>query len=118
MDSIVWELPRKSQEFNEWPKITQRSGVVLIAYDFEGEDGNYDWEEIAFAGVVAFKFTAAAHCPKAQVSAYATLQAVTSSSWRAELRDVTTSVRHYRIYFDDIGCYETLATGFVPPFEG
>jgi hypothetical protein len=113
---VVWRLPCRSQEFNEGPRIQQGSGSLTIAYDFE-TDAGYAWEELMFTGVAAFSFTAARYCTEDQIGAYDRLEEVSSSQWTRSLRDVSADSRHYRIYFDDVGCYEVLARSFVPPAE-
>lgn len=108
-----------SQEFDKGPRIRQDLGdQFFIAYDFELDGGAYAWDELSFTGVVAFRFTSVHHCSEDQVSAYDKLQEVTNgSSWITATVDAPPGLRHYRIYFDDVGCYEALATAFVPPFE-
>lgn len=119
MSTTVWQLPCMSQEFDQGPKLRQDPGDQLaIAYDFEQESGEYGWEELIFTGVVGLRFTAARHCSEEQVGAYDKVVAVSGSAWAADVRDAPPGLRHYRVYFDDAGCYEVLATGFVPPPEG
>lgn len=114
--TTVWKLPCMSQEFDQGPRIRQEAGdQLVIAYDFEQESGTYGWEELIFTGVVAFSFTAARHCSEEQISAYDKLQDLAESNWIAGTVDTPPGLRHYRIYFDDVGCYEILATAFVPP---
>ena len=116
MSTTVWQLPCMSQEFDQGPKIRQDPGDQLaIAYDFEQESGQYGWEEMVFTGVVGFSFTASRYCSQEQVSAYDRVEAVAGSAWAAGVSDAPPGLQHYRIYFDDVGCYEILATGFVPP---
>lgn len=116
MSTIVWRLPCRSQEFDQGPKLRQDPGDQLaIAYDFEGESGAYSWDEIIFTGVVGFRFTAARYCSDDQVGAYDKVETVSSSSWASGVPDAPPGLEHYRIFFDDVGCYEVLATGFVPP---
>ena len=117
MTRTMWQLPCKSQEFNEGPIIRPSSGQITIAYDFETETGDYAWEEVTFTGVAAFRFTAARYCTADQVSAYDNLQVIEESHWIDDLSDPPVDARHYRIYFDDVGCYEVLASGFFPPAE-
>jgi hypothetical protein len=114
----IWLLPHKSQEFNEGPRARFELGQLTLAYDYETEDGSYRWEEVSFSGVAAFAFTGAAYCSEDQVAAYDKLEEVTDSPWRGGLRGLSDDVRHYRIYFDDAGCYEVLAAAFVPPQPG
>ena len=116
--STVWELPVKSQEFNDGPKIHQAPDErFIIKYDFELDTGDYAWEELIFVGTVAFRFTESRHCTSDQVAAYDRLQDLGRTDWLTAIRQPPGDVRHYRIYFDDIGCYEVLAAAFVPPPE-
>lgn len=116
MTATVWQLPCMSQEFDQGPTIRQDTGDQLaIAYDFEQEAGDYGWEEILFTGVVGFRYTASRYCSDEQVGAYDQVEAASDSEWAAAVPDAPPGLRHLRIYFDDIGCYEVLATGFVPP---
>lgn len=118
MSTTVWRLPCKSQECDQGPVLRQDVGDQLVlAYDFERESGEYGWEEIVFTGTVAFTFTAARHCSAEQVGAYDRIETVDRSAWARGVPNVPPGLRHYRIFFDDVGCYEVLATGFVPPLE-
>jgi hypothetical protein len=114
--TTVWELPHLSQEFIEGPKLRLEPGErLVISYDYEQRGGGYAWEELTFEGMVAFSFTEHRYCTAEQYHAYDELQEVSDSSWIARLRDAPSGVKHYRIYFDDIGCYEVIAMGFTPP---
>jgi hypothetical protein len=115
---VVWLLPSPSQEFESGPQISREFDALKIRYDFESEAGAYEWEEVTFTGVVAFRFTDAVHCSPEQIGAYDKLQIVTGSAWQSQLDGPPAShVNHYRIYFDDVGCYEVLSRGFVPPAQ-
>jgi hypothetical protein len=114
--TTVWPLPHLSQEFVDGPKLRRELGErLVIAYDYEQRGGGYAWEELAFDGMIAFSFTEHRYCTAEQYHAYDVLQEVSDSGWIARLRDAPSGVKHYRIYFDDIGCYEVLASGFTPP---
>jgi len=113
--TTVWEMPCKSQEFNECPRLRQGSSTLALVYDFEAESGEYASEEVNFLGVVAFKFTASRYCTVEQIRAYDRLETVFDSTWATEVANASDDALHYRIYFDDIGCYEVLAGSFVPP---
>lgn len=97
------------------PVIRHTDEGVVLGYDFETESGAYAWEEITFVGVVAYGFTYAAHCTREQMEPYDELADVVGSRWARELKEVDEGCRHFRIYFDEIGCYEFLAKAFVPP---
>jgi hypothetical protein len=89
--------------------------LFVIAYDFEKADGDYGWEEIVFTGVVAFAFIASAFCSADQIGAYDKLELLPNTEPVAGVVIAPSAAHYYRIYFDDIGCYEVLATGFVAP---
>jgi len=115
MNATVWELPCRSQEFREGPVVRLGPATLTLAYDFETETGDYAWEKVHFSGVAAFACTAAAYCNEDQIRAYDRLEVVAGSRWAADLHAEGSALQHYRIYFDDVGCYEVLASAFVPP---
>jgi hypothetical protein len=116
--TTVWEMPHPSREFVHGPQIRHgRLDKLVIAYDFEQRRGGYAWEELAFSKVLAFSFTDHRYCSVGQIDAYDRLQEIVGSEWTARLREPPEGIKHYRIYFDEIGCYEVLATGFVPPVD-
>jgi hypothetical protein len=116
----IWALPVLSQECRDGPIGTvDRDGSFRLRYDYETETGAYAWEEVTFSGVEAASFTAHESCSEEQVGAYDKLVEVSESAWIATLQSHRVSpavgLRHFRIYFDEVGCYEAVATEFVPP---
>lgn len=115
-DRVAWTLPHLSQEFHKGPVLKQPGfDRAVLSYDFETESGTYAWEEILFLDTAAVRFTFAQVCTPEQISAYDKLVVVDESDWPDQLHRPSADLRHYRIYFDDIGCYEFLARSFVPP---
>ena len=110
---VVWPLPFKSQELMEGPELVHRSGEVVLRLDHEEPSGTYAWSSIIFRGAHALRFTAHASCTREQVQAYDRLVVVPRSAWLLELRGAPEGATHYRIYLDDVGCYEIVATSFV-----
>lgn len=59
-------------------------------------------------------------CPN-QVAAYDTVVAILNSSWLRELCSRMVSVErpshHFRVFFDDIGCYEVIVSEFRVPWR-
>ncbi len=109
-----WILPCKSQEFMEGPVLKHERSDLRIGYDCESLSGEYFWEDIIFTGVAAFRFTShKARIPE-HLAAYDRLLVAADSEWIASFSS-DSRLRHWRIYFDEIGCYEVLGTGFVPP---
>lgn len=115
----VWELPCKSQEFQASPSLIQRGDRLELVYDYETESGQYQHATITFRGVEAFFFTSFESCSPDQVAAYDRVVAIRASEWLKQLRSrraiEESLARHYRIFFDDVGCYEVIASEFCPP---
>ncbi len=113
--STVWSMTRKSQEFRNWPRIELDSRALRIGHDFETDDGSYAWEYICFLGPAAFTFTTLLQCRVDQLRAYDRLVEVHESPLIDALRDPPEGLHHYRIFFDDPGCYEVVAASFRCP---
>ena len=115
----LWALPVLSQEFRDGPIAKIERTVLRLRFDYETEVGDYAWQELTFNGVEAFVYTAHDSCTEDQVDAYDVLVEVVDSRWVAKLqaarRTRVPALRHLRIYFDEIGCYEVAAASFDPP---
>ncbi len=116
---VVWRLPTRSQEFDQGPVVRQTAGGVTIFYDYELDVGGYAWNALEFDRIAAYRFTAADACTVDQVKAYDRLEEVNDSPWIAELLvenrpPRVPDARHFRIYFDEIGCFEVAAARFEP----
>jgi hypothetical protein len=114
---IVWEMPFKSQEFAHGPKLEIYFDRLILLLDYEIESGGYKWLRLNFSRVVAFSFTVFGFCTVEQIKSYDRLSKVAESPWLEELfsRAMTkpsTGANHYRIFFDEIGCYEIAAESF------
>jgi hypothetical protein len=100
----------------ESPAASLRGGRLSITYDFEQEDGSYALDSFRFEGVEAFRFTLYETCEPEQVEAYDMLIDVEGSSWlrdhRAKKIEDNPDLKHYRVFFDEIGCYDIIATSF------
>lgn len=109
-----------SQAFNEGPIAMLTRRTVTLKYDYESESG-YVWAAIVFQGVHGFQFTRDYSCEPNQIDAFDKVVEVQSSSWVKQLLAArpsavpTMPVKHYRIYFDNVGCYDIAAENFEPP---
>lgn len=116
MEEVVWRLPVPSQEFQQGPQILISPGKVTLRWDFEGESGAYEWSSAEFTGVEATTFTAQSSCTLDQARAYDQLVKVEPSDMLASLRGADPKrLRHWRIYFDEVGCLDVVAADFRPP---
>jgi hypothetical protein len=105
-------------ECRDGPVLTHRRDRVTLSYDFPGPTGDYLWESLVFLGVTAIGFTPTAACSRDQASATDRLIELEGSAWRNMLTGAAgrgASLRHMRITFALIGCYDLLAVAFVPP---
>lgn len=113
----IWRLPAPSQEFCDGPVVNEQPGRFELRYDFETDDGSYEWAAIVFDGLKASRFVEHSLCSPEQIKAYDTLVEVRNSDWRAELsRNDETAFDNatlYRIYFDEVGAFEVLAASWT-----
>ncbi len=114
----VWRLAHPSQECELGPEATLTEATLTVRYDFENASGTYEWTSFQFQGVSAFEFLREELCRPDQFKALDKLLEVGDSPWLRELRESRVpsagDARHYRIYFDEYGCYEVLASAFLP----
>lgn len=114
----VWEFPCPSQEFEEGPQVILAADTVQLRYDCEVESGGYAWAQLLFQGVAGFSFTAVHSCLPEHVDAYDQVVEVSGSTWLQELLSRRPyegpELRHYRVFFDDVGCYDVAAENFEP----
>jgi hypothetical protein len=114
----VWRLPHSSQECEHGPEARLTERTLTIRYDFETDAGAYEWASLQFEEVIALEFLREELCGPDQLSALDKLLEVLDSPWlrkvHAGRRLDSDPVHHYRIYFDDYGCYEILSGTFSP----
>jgi hypothetical protein len=107
-----------SMECRDGPVLTHRRDRVTLSYDRLGPTGEYLWESVLFLGVAAIAFTPRAACSRDQAAASDRLIELDGSAWQSMVKGATgrgASLRHLRITFAPIGCYDVLALAFVPP---
>ena len=105
----VWVMPFKSQEFSRGPELVQKGGRVQLRLDYETRKGAYAWKTVRFAEVSVIEFTAWQSCTPEQVAAYDRFVEIEPSEWIACLSGLPDGVHHFRVFFDDIGCYDVVA---------
>src|SRR6185503_8107808 len=110
----VWRLPCKSQECNEGPRLETSFDTAKLLFDYETDSGEYAWDSIELAGVRGLSFTAAQSCLPEQIDAYDKLVEINPSEWIDSLQNrspggYAPKLYHYRIFFDEVGCYEFAA---------
>ena len=108
----VWTMPFKSQEFNDGPQVAFDGRDLKLRLDYETPTGAYRWAALTFFRVHAFCFTNWRSCTVEQIQSYDRLVVVEDSELRRSLKRVPEDASHYRIYFDERGCYDIVAGEF------
>jgi hypothetical protein len=108
---LLWTSPITSQELVDGPELLVQPGRVVLRY--RGED-QVDWFELRFGNILCAVFTEFSACTPEQVAAYDRLIDMgTATPLAAEVlgcaRRETTGMRHFRIFFDDVGAYDIIA---------
>lgn len=111
-ETTIWVLPCRSQDIVEGPEAVLGPGSLQIRYDTE-EEGI---RQLAFVGVLGMMFTESNACGTDHLRAYDKLLELQSSELLEQLRARSHAgvgdVHHYRIFFDDVGCYDVVAKSF------
>ena len=112
----LWRLLHPSQECEKGPEARLTESTLTVRYDFENEAGKYEWASFRFEEVSAFEFLREELCGPDQFKALDKLVEVRESPWLRKVKERgqlgTREVHHFRIYFDDYGCYEVLGVTF------
>ena len=115
--NILWTSPIASQDITEGPELVVQPGRVALRFRGEVESR---WVELRFRNNLLVVFTEFSACSPEQVSAYDRLLDMGNATQLA--RDVldrarrdTSGMRHFRIFFDDVGTYDIVAREFETP---
>lgn len=112
MEETIWSLPCPSSHIFEGPYLRFLPGSVVLSFDIE-ELGE---RSVRFGGVVGFSFTEYNSCVDEHLRAYDKVVEIKDSKMLLELRANSriqvSDVRHFRIFFDDVGCFDVLAKMF------
>lgn len=119
--TVIWTMPMTSLNCRDGPVLHHRRDRITLAYDFPISSGEFIWESVLFLGVAALEFTPRTACTREQMAACDRLVELDGSGWQSTVRDALsnrTSLRHFRIAFEPLGCYDVLALDYVPPPAG
>ena len=109
----LWALPYPSTEIDDGPNIA--SAIGLLTLSFSSEEGGQC--KICFDGVFAYRFTEFGACTTVDLDSYDALHELKKSRWlkllRKTSRDIDRNLKHYKIFLDDIGCYDIVAMHFT-----
>lgn len=109
----VFDIKELAQEFMHSPKVERKGSDVVLLYDYETENGEYEWTGITFLDVIDLKCTSDEQVNKYMIRAYNIVAEVVDSNWiNKDIPDK--SYKHYIVYFDGYGAYEFISKGFAP----
>ena len=102
-------VPVPAQELEEGPEVTLKEDRLKLT--LLGEDRV---AVVEFVGVKGFQFNSFAVCSADQMEAYGKVVEILRSTW---IESVTRSshealgtIHHYRIFLDEVGCYDVLCS--------
>lgn len=112
---IVFQIEELAQNFTAAPQVYFTKKNLFIKYDYENEEGIYDWTGLTFIDAICYKMTRSDCLSVKMISAYNTLININESIWIQDVinpsRQKSTDYNHYMILFEDYGCYEVVAAG-------
>lgn len=119
-DSILlWELPWPSTSLWREPWIEMLNSHARIYLPYESSPGVFEWGLLDFPGAYDFHYVHSFAATEEQVDAYDSLLELRDSATAAAvLKRVSraarhiTALHHYRLYLDDTGCFDIIATGW------
>jgi len=117
--TLLWELPWPSSSLWREPWVEMQNSHARLYLPYESEPGSYEWGMLDFPGAYDFRYLHSFAVAVEQIDAYdRLLQLRNSASAAAVLKDVSrvarhiTALHHYRLYLDDTGCFDIIATGW------
>lgn len=110
----IYDIKELAQEFSEQPQIKIQGKDVILSYDFEQEDGEYEWKNITFVETISYKISKMSCVSEEALKSYNSVSEVLQSSWLEEIKycfrgSQPFEYKHYLIFFDDYGTYEFIA---------
>jgi hypothetical protein len=115
----LWRSPPPARTAGDAAEGRLKHETFTLFYRLDGKE-----REIQFLRVVALRITEVDACTPEHTSARHKLVVLEESEWLREFqgraREDIESTRHYRIFLDDVGCYDVLAgaaqtTSWRPP---
>lgn len=112
----VIPLRFSTAETDQGPMLELRRASLTLRYDAEDEE-RVVWTRLEFAPVFAVRFTADPSVTAWMLEAYSKVCEVESSEWIRQIEAAAHEghralqrARHFVVYFDDVGCFEVVAS--------
>lgn len=112
-------LPLPTSRTVTGPELVVARDEAIVRYDFERDDGSVAWVRITFARPIAVSFRTEPACRATDLDAYVHLTGYAESEWLSDVQsrvagyfgsDGQPALIHWRLYFDDAGCIEAIAS--------
>lgn len=118
-------LPRPTSATVKGPTVQFEPPTLMVAYDYERDDGVIAWTRLVFNDVLAYAYRQIACCEAEHIIGSKAIQRFRASTWLAGLLTVWQEAvgwqqwqqqqggaqrfQHFRVFFDDAGCVEVIA---------
>ena len=116
---LIWKLPHLSQECENGPVIQTSLRKLWLKYDYETKDGSYEWETIEFDRIRMYQFIPFILCTVEHIAAFDQILMINNSEIVDRIyqkrRQELAELRHYRIFFNEFGCYDIICEDIVIP---
>ena len=109
-----WTFPVPSQEFEHMPRLEWMGADLELRYEFYSETGELLSSSVAFKDAVAYAFKGYEHCSIDEVNAYDRIVEISDSSWMRSLARLGPEKKHFRMFFDELGCFDIVASSVLP----
>lgn len=109
----VHEIKYLAQDFMKPPKVLKKNSDEVLIFDYETEDGTYDFSGITFQNVIASRHIKESQIKRYMIKAYNSVAIVKNSLWLGSKGYTENGLKHYLIYFDGFGVFEFIAESFV-----
>lgn len=111
----VFEIKELAQDFTQRPKLVEKNNNLVLMFDYETENGRYEWTGITFKDIYTYKITKESDVEKYMIESYNEVSLIRNSNWLKDLKkdnvrlNPNEEYNHYLVYFDGFGAYEFIA---------
>src|SRR5437867_12985817 len=115
-------LPRPTSATVKGPTLQFEYPTLIVAYDYERDDGVIEWTRLLFNDVLAYEYRQMACCEVEHIIGYKAIKRFLESKWLADVLKVLQEAvswqewqqqqggekryKHVRVLFDDAVCVD------------
>ena len=120
------ELPYPTSATIKGAIVVMAGDILELFYDYAGLDAPPVWGRLRFREVLAYQWLSDVCCSAEHILRFDSMRASADSAWLTELLDRWDRLvewrqyqeelggrkrfRHYRVYFDELGCLDVVAS--------